>query len=172
MGRRSQSAGAVFESLMHFTHSTYRNRGQAMIEHNGVRGEWRSRGKAGRFFKAFPKTMQPCDYHGAIDGRFVAFDAKTTGNKTSWSLGKAGAHQLQHIRQLVEVGGAVGWFAVEVRRLQKMLLRRVFKDTPDGAVRFSFGVFDEVQVDYQGYLIVDQENGMYDWLPLVRKHWL
>lgn len=80
-GRRSNAAGAMFESMLSASCSYYREKNVAIIEKTpepmrplqpyGVR-------KQGRYIACFEKQAQP-DYKGVLcDGRAIIFEAKHT----------------------------------------------------------------------------------------------
>ncbi len=57
--------------------------------------------------KAVFSETSTLDYNGIYKGRYVEFDAKESKNKTSFPLDNIKAHQLVHIRNILNHGGIV-----------------------------------------------------------------
>ena len=62
---------------------------------------------AGKHIKTtgFLKAKSTLDYVGLYKGRYLDFDAKSTLNKTAFSLSNIGKHQLAHIENIINHGG-------------------------------------------------------------------
>ncbi|OAS86362.1 MULTISPECIES: Holliday junction resolvase RecU [Metabacillus] len=55
--------------------------------------------------EAYFKQSSTTDYNGIYRGKYVDFEAKETKNKTSFPLQNFHAHQIDHMRNIVEQGG-------------------------------------------------------------------
>ena len=166
MTRLSQAVGHSLEDVLAFTHAGYWNRQRVWVRHNGIAGVWRIDRRTGqRAFTPISREAAP-DYYGCVDGRFVAFDAKTTDHNARWRLDKERAHQYQLMLDLA-LAGAVCWFAIEQRSQQALHLLRIVPASPYPIVVFeSLGLPDRLEIPWS-----DRAGG-YDWLPLVRESWL
>jgi recombination protein U len=157
--REAQRVGSSLEDLLTFTHRLYWNRHQVWVEHNGISGAFHiNRGR--RVFTPQSRRSAP-DYYGCIDGKFIAFDAKTTKNKTRWRLHADYGHQFERLMRIHEAGG-VGFFAVEQRVAGRLWLLRVV----DG-MSWPVLVFDDDSTPS----VTPTVEQLYDWLPEVQK-WL
>ena len=157
----SAHRGKGLENLLNFAHVNYFNRNtDVLVDHNGTRGHfinYRGRPK----FLPHPSKSAP-DYYGCIGGQFIAFDAKSTRNKTTWNLHTKSYHQWTKLLQWSRAG-ALCWFAVE-QRLQDVLW----------LVSVDFKTYNEadpprIRFDNPGdALAVPLDGGWYDWLPTYR----
>ena len=57
--------------------------------------------------KAYFKEPSTLDYNGLYLGKYIAFDAKETLNKTSFPLSNIHKHQTEYIRNVIHHGGIV-----------------------------------------------------------------
>lgn len=55
--------------------------------------------------EAYFRTPSTTDYNGVYRGHYIDFEAKETTNKTSFPLQNIHAHQVEHMRQVVQHGG-------------------------------------------------------------------
>lgn len=55
--------------------------------------------------EAYFKLPSTTDYNGLYKGKYVDFEAKEVKNKKSFPLGNINAHQIKHIRGIIEHGG-------------------------------------------------------------------
>ncbi|MGG3575019.1 Holliday junction resolvase RecU [Bacillus gobiensis] len=55
--------------------------------------------------EAYFKQSSTTDYNGIYRGKYIDFEAKETQNKTSFPLKNFHAHQIEHMRQVVDHGG-------------------------------------------------------------------
>lgn len=158
--------GMGLEAMLNFGHQLYLNRNDdVMVEHNGTRGKFIGQARGKPKFVPHGSKSAP-DYYGCIDGRFIAFDAKTTRNKTRWNLDLRSEHQ--HLKLLDwSAAGAVCWFAVEFKLTDTLYLFRV--DHRYEPVRPSVKLPPAVDLRI---ITCAMTAGWYDWLPLVRFGWL
>ena len=167
----SQISGQSLEDALNFAHSLYANRGQVWVRHNEIRGRFRSRGGGQAEFTPSPAKGAP-DYYGCVDGRMVAFDAKSTGNKKTWMLDGRRVHQYHDLLEIARAGG-VCWFAVEHRPSQILYLARVRPPFPDTAFMQRVPKLDFTRdVLPPDVISVAYQEGFYDWLSVIRVHWL
>jgi recombination protein U len=156
--------GSGLEALLNLAHQLYRARELAWIEHNHVAGIWRGRG-AGRKPVFTPVSRQSApDYYGCFRGRFLAFDAKEIRGRSAWRLDKRYAHQLERLQAIAAARG-VAWFAVERIGSGQLWLLRIWPGC-------EWPVIDFAEAPNADMLkIARNEDGYYDWLPLVRSAW-
>lgn len=164
-----QRAGMTLESALNFAHSTYFNRGQGWVEHNGIAGVWHTdpKSKRGKVFRPISRQSAP-DYYGSIDGRFIAFDAKSHGSDDPWILPRERIHQYYRLRDIAGAGRAIAWFAIEHRPSRILMLLRIFPTNLEFPRDIPWLEFPPPP----GVLQVSDVGGWYDWLPIVRKNWI
>ena len=63
------------------------------------------RNAARSHYEAYFKQACTTDYNGVYKGRYIDFEAKETRHKTSFPLKNFHAHQINHIRQVLDQGG-------------------------------------------------------------------
>lgn len=175
MGHRSLSAGKSFEEFLNFLHDYYEKMGRVHIEYAGTR----SRAvKTKRGDLRFVAGYSLPDYVGTIapSGRAIVFDAKTTKNKYTWSLHKDRVHQRDTLSKWSKMG-AIAFFMVERRPVEKLYLLRVQPDKfdpvhPPPKITWSH---------YRGWtnkpnallLKVEADKmGTYDYLSIIQEFWI
>jgi len=162
-----RESGQSLEYLLTFAHTRYADHGLAKIEHNGTMG---------RFIKQAGKlTMIPAaggsapDYYGSISGRMLAFDAKRVHTQGGWHLHRDRLHQFHKLQSWARVGQAVSFFAIEEARNSRLWLLRVTgEENPFELPGLRFNVEPGA-----GLLQVPMnQDGWYDYLPVLQYHWL
>ena len=71
--------------------------------------------------KAYFKIASTTDYNGIYKGKYLDFEAKETKNKTNFPLFNIHAHQIEHLKKIVEHGG-IGFIIVGFTSLNKLYL--------------------------------------------------
>ena len=61
--------------------------------------------------EAYYKTPSTTDYNGIYKGKYIDFEAKECHNKTSFPLANIHAHQVEHLKKVIEHGG-IGFIIV------------------------------------------------------------
>jgi len=171
MGRVQQRVGSNFETALDWRHSLYRGQRLAYVHRNGIKGRFVNKGVF------VPDTEKsPPDYVAVIrDPHAVCFfDAKTTENKTRWTLPEKQRHQFHMMQDLAEFG-AVCFFLIEARAIECFFLLRVNEDTQVNEKGLPFLVFkkawtmDHRQVIWVRDYIPDDEL---NWLKFLKRAWL
>jgi penicillin-binding protein-related factor A (putative recombinase) len=158
--------GRGLESVLDLAHDLYWKRERVLVRHYGIAGRYFP-GSAGKpRFAAFPKDQQPVDYHGCDRGRLMVFDAKEDrSGSRRWSLDKRYAHQYERLRAWAGCG-ALAWFAVEAVTREALFLLRIRPNSPWPVIDFALALADSDLL-----LIRPNDEGYYDWLPVVRATW-
>ncbi|TDM15442.1 Holliday junction resolvase RecU [Macrococcus bovicus] len=104
-GRR----GMVFEEAIDASNQYYLTEHLAVIHKRPtpvqiVKVDYPKRSKA-VITEAYFKTPSTTDYNGIYKGKYLDFEAKETQNKTSFPLVNIHAHQVEHMRAVIEQGG-------------------------------------------------------------------
>lgn len=96
--------GKNLEIQIEFTNSLYARRKLAIVQK--VPTEWNITRKGFSIVSAFPVRKSTVDFVGIqIGGRGIAFDAKSTKNKTSFPLSNIEQHQIDFLQDFKELGG-------------------------------------------------------------------
>ena len=108
-GRAAARSGARFEDMIERANVYYSRRATAQVLK--VPTGTRPIGKRGGQTVWAPAEKTGCDYVGVLNGKGVAFEAKSTRNKTSFPLtvhqkDMVKPHQLQFLREYQAAGGA------------------------------------------------------------------
>lgn len=115
--------------------------------------------------EAYFKEPSTTDYNGLYNGMYIDFEAKETLNKTSFPLANIHAHQIEHIRHIINNGG-IGFLIVRFTSLNKnfVLMGKDFIDFIDNNDRKSIPIsyFDE-----KGYLIDISYRPRIDYLKVI-----
>ncbi len=72
----------------------------------------------GRYIKGFKKSKSTVDYVGISHGKGIAFDAKSTKNKTSFPLSNVHEHQVEYLIKFHDQGGKA-FFLIEFEKHHK-----------------------------------------------------
>ncbi len=115
--------------------------------------------------EAFFKEPSTTDYNGLYDGLYIDLEAKETTSKTSFPLANIHAHQINHIRNVINNGG-IGFLIVRFTNLDKnyILMGKDFIDYIDSNDRKS------VPIEYfekMGYLIELSYMPRLDYLKII-----
>lgn len=158
--------GRGLEAALDLAHDLYWKRERILIRHYGISGRWFGGhpGEPPRFV-SFPKDQQPVDYHGCLRGRLVVFDAKQEKRGNRWRLDKRYAHQHERLQSWA-ASGAIAFFAIEAVSRRRLFLLRIRPESPWPALDFAAPLHSDVLV------VRPNEEGYYDWLTLIRLHWL
>lgn len=100
--------GMDFEYLINLSNSYYIEQDIALIYKKPtpvqiVNAHYTKKGRVidEAYFNA-PSTL---DYNGIYRGKYIEFEAKETKNKTSFPLANIHAHQIEHLKKVIEHGG-------------------------------------------------------------------
>lgn len=113
-------------------------------------------------------TPSTTDYNGVYKGRYIDFEAKETKNKTSFPLNNIHAHQIEHIRKIIKMGG-IGFVIVRFTTLDETYYLSSDKllEFIDNESRKS------IPIDYfrkKGHLIKHKLRPLIDYLEYVDKY--
>ena len=96
--------GRPFEEMVIYTNEMYRRKGIGVIDK--VPTEWQViRGDKGKIVHAFPVRKSSVDFVGLSGGLSLAFDCKSTKNKTRFPLANIEKHQIEWLEDWREQGG-------------------------------------------------------------------
>jgi recombination protein U len=102
-----KNRGMSFEQEINASNAYYRSIQRAIITKrptpiNVVKVDYASGAK---ITQAYFEKQSTTDYNGIYQGRYVDFEAKSTQSATSFPLANITAHQLQHLRDILDHGG-------------------------------------------------------------------
>lgn len=95
--------GMGLESLIEYANAQYAAKGIAQIQK--VSTPWKVIRKGKQIVSAFPEKKSTVDFIGIQKGNAIAFDAKSTENKTSFPLSNVEQHQIDFMNNWEEQGG-------------------------------------------------------------------
>ena len=101
--------GLSFEKMLNETNSYYLTKGRAFIHKKPtpvqiVRVDYPQRSRA-KIVEAYFRQASTTDYSGVYKGYYLDFEAKETRQKTGMPLKNFHAHQIDHMRQVLEQDG-------------------------------------------------------------------
>ena len=105
------------------------------------------------------------DYVGIYKGRYLDFDAKSTQNKTSFPISNISAHQLEHIKNIINHGG-ISFLIIEMNN-QIFLLKgedliNFIADSNRKSIPYQF-------LEDNGYIVKIQINPRLDYLKAINQ---
>ncbi|MGG3737215.1 Holliday junction resolvase RecU [Aeribacillus pallidus] len=111
--------GMSFEHLVEYTNRCYLMKGIAHIEK--VPTPWKVIRQGKRIISAFPEKKGMVDFIGVSHGRMIAFDAKSTRERTRFPLDNIHDHQMRFLRSWLDQG-AITFFLVEFAKHQEVFM--------------------------------------------------
>lgn len=101
--------GMNFEAEINETNNYYLSHGIAVIHKKPtpiqvVRVEYPQRSRA-KIVEAYYRQASTTDYSGVFHGHYIDFEAKETHQKTVFPLKNFHAHQIRHMKAVLEQGG-------------------------------------------------------------------
>jgi len=166
---RYDNRGMTLEKDINMTNSFYVDQNRAFIYKKPTpiqitKVDYPSRSQA-VIKEAFFKEPSTTDYNGLYQGRYIDFEAKETNNNTAFPLNNINAHQIKHIRNIVNHGG-ISFLIVRFNHLNKtfILMGNDFLSFIDNNTRKSIPItyFDE-----KGYLIEEKYLPRLDYLKII-----
>lgn len=97
--------GMTLENMIEYTNNTYRVKGMALI--NKVPTPWNVHynKRTGKVIRAFPQKKGTVDFTGISHGRSIAFEAKSTKERTRFPLQNVEEHQVNYLKMHQDQGG-------------------------------------------------------------------
>ena len=122
---KKANLGMLLEEMINETNTHYLNNNIAVIHKKPipiqiVKVNYPSRCEA-IITEAYYKTPSTTDYNGIYKGKYIDFEAKETNVATSFSLNNIHAHQVAHLKQIVEHGG-IGFLIVYFKKHDEVYL--------------------------------------------------
>ena len=158
--------GMDLENMINMTNEYYLNNNIALIYKkptpiNAVKVSYENTKKI--INKAFFKAPSTLDYNGLYKGKYIEFEAKETKNKTSFPLSNIHAHQIKHIRSVLEHNG-ICFIIISMNSLIYLLKGSDFIEYIDNNTRKS--------IDYNflrenGFIIKVSYQPTIDYLSIV-----
>ena len=102
--------GMAFEELVEYSNRQYAEKGWASIQK--VATPWKVVRRGKQIVSAFPEKKSTVDFVGVANGRAIAFDAKSTRERTRFPLANIEQHQMDFLERFQDQGG-IGFFLVE-----------------------------------------------------------
>jgi len=159
--------GMSFEHLIERTNQQYAQKGIATIQKVPV--PWKvfydRKTKASR---AIPERKSTVDFIGCYNGRAIAFDAKSTRERTRFPLANIEDHQVKFLKQWKQNGG-ISFILVEFAKKHEVYLLSIDKLEKWFLAAKNGG---RKSIPYEYFLtncdLVKSKNGiLLDYLPLI-----
>lgn len=159
--------GQAFEHLIEATNKQYHRKGRATIQKVPVPWKVFYDRKTKRS-RAIPEKKSTVDFIGIANGRAIAFDAKSTRERTRFPLANIEDHQFQFLKSWKDNGG-ISFILVEFAKKQEVYiltinqLEKWFLAAKNGGRK---------SIPYEYFLtncdLVKSKNGiLLDYLPLI-----
>lgn len=103
MSRSHANRGMGLETLIEYANAQYASKGIALIQK--VSTPWKVIRKGKHIVSAFPEKKSTVDFVGVHRGYPIAFDAKSTENKTRIPLSNFEKHQIEYLLGWIRNGG-------------------------------------------------------------------
>jgi recombination protein U len=109
--------GQAFETLIEMANKQYAMKGRATIQK--VATPWKVIRRGNQIVSAFPEKKSTVDFIGIANGRAIAFDAKSTRERTRFPLSNIEEHQFQFLKRWKDNGG-ISFILVEFAKKQEI----------------------------------------------------
>jgi recombination protein U len=114
------TTGSFLEKRLNMTNFGYRMKGWALIDK--IPTPWKVfYDRKSKQSKAFPDKKSTVDYIGIANGRPIAFDAKSTKERTSFPLKNVEIHQAEYMKRHRDQGG-LDFLIVEFSKIEEVYL--------------------------------------------------
>lgn len=117
MSRLHANRGMALESLIEYANAQYAAKGIAQIQK--IATPWKVIRKGKQIVNAFPEKKSTVDFIGVHKGWSLAFDAKSTENKTRIPLGNFEKHQIYFLINHLKLGGKA-FYIIEFKTLEEI----------------------------------------------------
>lgn len=111
--------GRAFEQIVEYANKQYAAKGWALIQK--VPTPWRVVRRGKHIVSAHPEKKSTVDFVGLANGRAIAFDAKSTRERTRFPLSNIEHHQMQFLKSFQDQGGQA-FILVEFVKLNETYL--------------------------------------------------
>lgn len=119
--------GMTLEDDINNTNAYYRENGIALIYKKPTPIKATKVSYNGKFSKkiseGYFETPSTTDYNGVYKGRYIDFEAKETNSKTSFPLSNIHAHQIEHMKEVLNQDG-IAFLIIRFSSLNKTFLYR------------------------------------------------
>lgn len=109
--------GSGFEELIDYANEQYAQKGWAQVQKVATPWQVIRRGK--QIVTAFPTKKSTVDYIGVANGKAIAFDAKSTRERTRFPLSNIPSHQIEFLKDWQDQGGKA-FFLIEFVKHQEV----------------------------------------------------
>lgn len=116
--------GQALENAVNYTNKIYRNKKWALVDKVPTPWTVHYDKRTKRVIRAFPKEKGTVDFIGISNGRSIAFDAKSTKERTRFPLNNIKQHQVDYLLQHSEQGG-ISFFIVHFEKHQETYFLRI-----------------------------------------------
>lgn len=114
-----KNRGKALERLIDLTNRAYKNRNVAVVDKVPTPWTVRYNRQRSRVINAWPEKPSTVDFIGAAQGRPIAFEAKSTRERTRFPLDMIQPHQIDYLRRFHETGG-VAFLIVSFEKLDEI----------------------------------------------------
>ena len=97
--------GMALENMIEYTNNIYKLKGVALVDKVPTPWNVHYDKRSGRVVRAFPQKKGTVDFVGISNGRSIAFDAKSTKERTRFPLSNVEQHQVEYLLNHQKQGG-------------------------------------------------------------------
>ncbi|TCG10474.1 Holliday junction resolvase RecU [Mycoplasma todarodis] len=136
-----KNRGMLLESILNTTINLYRKNNVALFHKKEIPisfGKVIKNGKNIRLDNAFIKSKSTSDYYGVFKGKFIAFEAKST-NQKSLPLSNIKHHQRKYLNDVQNHGG-IAFYIFSFKTYDKYFM--IYVDTIENLRKKSFSLDD------------------------------
>lgn len=119
MGHYARNQGEILENMIEGTNEMYKRKGWAVVDKVPTPWSVKYDKYKGKAISAYPQEKSTVDFVGISHGRGIAFDAKSTTNKTSFPMKNIKPHQVEYLKQFQDQGG-IAFMIIDFSKLSEM----------------------------------------------------
>lgn len=121
--------------------------------------------KKNKILEGYYKIPSTLDYNGIYKGKYIDFDAKETLNKTSFPLSNIHAHQLLHMKRVINHGG-ISFLIIKINSQYYLLDGKIIIDFIENNTRKSIP-YDFIKE--KGLIIKEGIRPALDYIKIIDK---
>ena len=114
-----KNRGKQLEKLIEYTNRAYKLRGVAVVDKVPTPWTVRYNRQRNKVINAWPEKKSTVDFVGVAQGRPIAFEVKSTNERTRFPLDLIQDHQVEYLRRFHDAGG-MAFFIIGFDKLDEV----------------------------------------------------